>query len=88
MRNLLKLRYNGHLETTEHIVMIYTIFIFGLGGPELIIVALVVLLMFGGKKLPELMKGLGSDIREFNSAKANIQGEIKESMKEVEDTPK
>lgn len=88
MRNLLKLRYNGHLETTEHIVMIYTIFIFGLGGPELIIVALVVLLMFGGKKLPELMKGLGSGIREFNSAKANIQGEIKESMKEVEDTPK
>ena len=67
MRNLLKLRYNGHLETTEHIVMIYTIFIFGLGGPELIIVALVVLLMFGGKKLPELMKGLGSGIREFNS---------------------
>ena len=88
MRNLLKLRYNGHLETTEHIVMIYTIFIFGLGGPELIIVALVVLLMFGGKKLPELMKGLGSGIREFNSAKANIQCEIKESMKEVEDTTK
>jgi sec-independent protein translocase protein TatA len=44
--------------------------------------------MFGGKKLPELMKGLGSGIREFNSAKANIQGEIKESMKEVEDAPK
>ncbi len=85
---MLKLRYNGHLETTEHIVMIYTIFIFGLGGPELIIVALVVLLMFGGKKLPELMKGLGNGIREFNSAKANIQGEIKESMKEIDDTPK
>ncbi len=85
---MLKLSIIGHLETTEHIVMIYTIFIFGLGGPELIIVALVVLLMFGGKKLPELMKGLGNGIREFNSAKANIQGEIKESMKEIDDTPK
>ena len=85
---MLKLSIIGQLETTEHIVMIYTIFIFGLGGPELIIVALVVLLMFGGKKLPELMKGLGNGIREFNSAKANIQGEIKESMKEIDDTPK
>ena len=58
------------------------------GGMEMILIAFVILLLFGGKKLPELMKGLGSGIREFNSAKANIQGEIKESMKEVEDAPK
>jgi len=52
------------------------------GGPELIIILFVVLLLFGGKKIPELMKGLGKGIREFNSAKATIEGEIKEGMKE------
>lgn len=60
----------------------------GLGGPELLLVAFVVLLLFGGKKLPELMKGLGKGIREFNNAKANIETEVKESMKEIENQPK
>jgi len=57
------------------------------GGPELIVITLIVLLLFGGKKIPELMRGLGKGIREFNSAKANIQSEINEGMKEV-DQPK
>jgi sec-independent protein translocase protein TatA len=61
-----------------------TILIFNLGGPELIIIMLVVLLLFGGRKIPELMKGLGKGIREFNSAKANIESEIKDGMKEIE----
>lgn len=58
------------------------------GGPELILIAFVVLLLFGGKKLPELMKGLGKGIREFNNAKANIETEVKESMREIEKAPK
>ncbi len=53
-----------------------------LGGTELLLVAFVVLLLFGGKKLPELMKGLGRGIREFNNAKANIETEVRESLKE------
>ena len=61
-----------------------TLLIFNLGGPELIIIMLVVLLLFGGRKIPELMKGLGKGIREFNSAKANIETEIKDGMKEIE----
>lgn len=62
--------------------------LFGLpAGPELIVIVLVVLLLFGGKKIPELMRGLGKGIREFNSAKANIQTEINEGMKEI-DEPK
>ncbi len=56
-----------------------------LGGPEIILVAFVVLLLFGGRKLPELMKGLGKGIREFNNAKANIEQEVKDSMKEIEE---
>lgn len=64
--------------------MNYTFLAF-LGGQELIVIAFIVLLLFGGKKLPELMKGLGKGIREFNNAKSNIQEEIKDSMKEIED---
>lgn len=59
-----------------------TLLLFSFGGYEMVLVAFVVLLLFGGKKLPELMKGLGKGIREFNNAKANIEGELKESMKD------
>ncbi|MEE9438020.1 MAG: twin-arginine translocase TatA/TatE family subunit [Saprospiraceae bacterium] len=55
------------------------------GGPEMLLIAFVVLLLFGGKKLPELMRGLGKGIREFNNAKANIETEVKESMREIDD---
>ncbi len=65
-----------------------TLLIFNLGGPELIVIMLVVLLLFGGKKIPELMKGLGKGIREFNNAKANIESEIKDGMKEIESPKK
>ena len=40
----------------------------GLGGKEWIVIVLVVLLLFGGKKIPELMRGLGSGIKEFKDA--------------------
>lgn len=56
--------------------------LFSFGGYEMVLIAFVVLLLFGGKKLPELMKGLGKGIKEFNNAKANIEGELKESMKD------
>jgi len=55
-----------------------------LGGQEILVILLIVLLLFGGRKIPELMKGLGKGIREFNSAKANIESEIKDNMKELE----
>ncbi len=38
------------------------------GGPELIIIAVVILLLFGGRKIPELMKGIGGGIKEFKKA--------------------
>jgi sec-independent protein translocase protein TatA len=58
--------------------------IFGLGGQELLVIGLIILVFFGGKKIPELMRGLGSGIREFNNAKNNIEAEVKENMKEVD----
>lgn len=60
--------------------------LFGMPGmTEMLIIAFIVLLLFGGKKLPELMKGLGKGIKEFNNAKASIESEVKESMKEIDD---
>lgn len=50
---------------------------FGIGMQELIFIALIVLLFFGGKKIPELMKGLGKGVRSF-----------KEGMNEIEKEPK
>jgi len=55
------------------------------GGWEWIIILLAIVLLFGGKKIPELMRGVGKGIKEFNNAKANIKNEIEEGMKEVEE---
>lgn len=54
-------------------------------GPELILIFFAVLLLFGGKKIPELMKGIGKGIREFNTAKGTLEKELKDGMKEEED---
>ena len=58
------------------------------GGSEWILIIIVVLLMFGGKKIPELMRGIGRGMREFNDAKNNVKTEIEEGMKEKDTTPK
>ncbi len=60
-------------------------FLFGLpGGPELILIFLAILLLFGAKKLPELAKGLGQSMKEFRKAQTEIEDEFK---KATEDTP-
>ncbi|HMU71138.1 MAG TPA: twin-arginine translocase TatA/TatE family subunit [Ferruginibacter sp.] len=52
------------------------------GGSEWILIIVVVLLLFGGKKIPELMRGIGRGMREFNDAKNNVKSEIEEGMRE------
>jgi len=54
------------------------LFIGGLGMQEVLLIALVVLLFFGGKKIPELMKGLGKGIRSFKEGMNNMEKEIEE----------
>jgi len=52
------------------------------GGSEWILIILAVLILFGGRKIPEFMRGLGKGIREFNDAKNNVKKEIEEGMNE------
>ena len=52
-----------------------------LSAPDWVLILLVVILLFGGKKIPELMRGLGEGVREFNAAKANLKSEIEDGMK-------
>ena len=54
------------------------------GGWEWILILVAILLLFGGRKIPELMKGLGKGIREFNDAKGKVKESIEEGMKEKE----
>ena len=51
--------------------------IFGLGTTELLLIALVVLLLFGGKKIPELMKGLGKGVKSFKDGMEGMEEELK-----------
>lgn len=54
-----------------------------LGTQEIIIILVIVLLLFGGRKIPELMRGLGRGVREFNDAKSNVKREIEESANDI-----
>ncbi len=58
--------------------------ILGLGGSELMIIMVIVLLLFGGKKLPELMKGLGKGIKDFKDASNGPPEPVKEDAKPIE----
>ena len=58
-----------------------------LGSTEMIIIAVVVLVLFGAKKVPELMKGVGTGIKEFKKASRDVQDELHRSMEEPAPTP-
>jgi len=55
-------------------------------GQHIILILLIVLLLFGGRKIPELMRGLGRGIREFKDAKDNVQREIEDHVNEDKKT--
>lgn len=56
-----------------------------LGGYEWIVIVLVVILLFGGRKIPELAKGLGKGIKEFRSASKELKDEIKDPETKTSD---
>jgi sec-independent protein translocase protein TatA len=62
--------------------MNHTLLFLGLGMQEILLIALVVLLFFGGKKIPELMKGLGKGVKSFKDGVNGLEDEKKEDTKE------
>ena len=61
-----------------------TIFPLVISGWQWVAIVLVVLLLFGGKKIPELMRGLGKGLKEFKSGMKEAEGEINDIKKEIE----
>lgn len=61
------------------------LFIGGLGMSEILLIALVVLLFFGGKKIPELMKGLGKGVRSFKEGMNEVEKEIEKPFENSEE---
>lgn len=64
------------------------ILLFSLGTPEVIGIVVIVLLLFGGKKIPELMKGLGKGVRSFKDGIKDVEKEIDEATKDDNDAKK
>lgn len=64
-------------------MMVTPLFIGGIGMQEVLLIVLVVLLFFGGKKIPELMKGTGKGVRSFKEGMNNVEKEIDE-IKDIE----
>ena len=64
-------------------IALKSLLIFGLGGQEILLIALVVLLLFGGAKIPELMKGLGKGVKSFKEGRKEVDIDTdKEEKKE------
>lgn len=60
--------------------------IFDVGGGEMILIFLVILLLFGGQRMPELAKGLGKSIREFKKATSGVEEQIRKAIDEAPET--
>ena len=65
-----------------------TLFIGGIGMQEVLLIALVGLLFFGGKKIPELMKGLGKGVRSFKEGMNDIEKDVKDTKDTSEEEKK
>ena len=59
-----------------------------LGTTEIIIIAVIIFLLFGGRKLPELAKGLGLGLREFKNASRDIKKEVEDATDDIKDSVK
>jgi sec-independent protein translocase protein TatA len=57
-------------------------FIEGIGGPELLMIMFIVLLLFGANRLPELARGIGKSVREFKKAASGVEEEVRRAMEE------
>ena len=78
IKSLFLLAFKTKENNNKLIIMnVHLLFLGNLGAGEILIVALIVLLLFGGKKIPELMKGIGKGVKSFRDGVKDIEDEIK-----------
>ncbi len=68
-------------------MIVFPAFIEGIGGPEVLVIMFLVLLLFGPDKLPGLAKGIGKTVREFKKAASGVEEEFKRAMEEEPPKP-
>ena len=80
------LRKNEYIcQSTKKIMTLFNQLLIAMPGtPEMLLIVLAILVLFGGKKIPEFMRGLGKGMREFKDAKDNIKSELESGIKEKE----
>ncbi len=61
--------------------------LFDIGGPEILLIFVLMLLLFGGKKLPELARGLGKSVQEFKKATSSVENEIRKAIQTEPESP-
>lgn len=65
-----------------------TLFAFSLGGPEVILILVVILIFFGARRIPELARSLGKGMREFKDATKEVRDEINQGGVDIKDSPR
>ena len=70
----------------QELMTLGILLIFGLGTQEIMFIALIILLLFGGSKIPELMKGIGKGVKSFKDGMAGIEDELKTDTKKDQTT--
>lgn len=65
----------------------FSAFIEGIGGPELLMIMFIVLLLFGANRLPDLARGMGKAVREFKKATSSVEAEVRRAMAEPPPAP-
>ena len=66
----------------------YPLFLGSLGFWEIFLIVLVIVLLFGGKKIPELMRGVGKGVKSFRQGMSEVEDELKEATKELDSATK
>lgn len=66
--------------------MMNNILLWNLGGMEILLIVLLIVLLFGGKKIPELMKGIGKGVRSFKEGMNEVEDNLKETDQKKEET--
>ena len=69
-------------------MLTYPLFLGSLGFWEIFLIVLVIVLLFGGKKIPELMRGVGKGVKSFRQGMNEVEDELKEVTKDLDDTKK